>query len=284
MSAAQTALSTLQQNGKSGGRLQTDAGSTFVRVIGCGPPVFVVHGGPGFDHRYLVGPLEFLAERRSLIFFDQPGCGETPTPEQGPSLDHTIDHFRALFRSLAVGRSVGIIAHSWGALVAVAAFGSEQEGHAPAPDLIEGVLINPVAIHTEAYDDAYQRLLARLPSDVLQQVAQILTAGGDGAEAMRLLMPHYRSRDFAVPVEEFPLAAATYSVVVSQLGAFDYRAGLACCANLTMLVGADDFTGLDLLGDLQANCRETVVMPDIGHFPFFEDPASFRQIVERVLQ
>ena len=284
MPAAPISLSTLQHKGVSGDQLQTDAGSTFVRVIGCGPPVFVVHGGPGFDHRYLVRPLEFLAKSRSLIFFDQPGCGRTPAPESGPSLTHTIDHFRAFVRSLDVGRSVGIIAHSWGALIAIAAFDTEGEARAPALALMEGVLINPVAINKAAYDEAYNRLLARLPSEVLHAVSQILTSGGDGADAMRLLMPHYRSRDFAVPLEDFPLAATTYSAVVSQLGGFDYRNGLACCANLTMLIGEDDFTGLDLLGDLRAQCRETVVMPRTGHFPFFEEPTSFQNIMKSAFQ
>ena len=66
-------------------RVQIPEGPTFVKAVGTGPPILVVHGGPGFDHTYLVEPLAFLTDRRTLVFYDQPGCGQTPAPQGGVS-------------------------------------------------------------------------------------------------------------------------------------------------------------------------------------------------------
>ncbi len=44
--------------------------SLFVKVIGQGYPLLLMHGGPGLDHTSLL-PLEPLADRFTLIFYDQ---------------------------------------------------------------------------------------------------------------------------------------------------------------------------------------------------------------------
>src|SRR5207249_2070026 len=65
---------------------------TFILTIGLGPPVLVIHGGPGFDHRYLLPAVAELAKRRTLILYDQPGCGRTPAPSGGVTAEVTFRH------------------------------------------------------------------------------------------------------------------------------------------------------------------------------------------------
>src|SRR5215472_3667297 len=45
--------------------------------IGSGPPVIVLHGGPDFDHRYLLPELDDLADSYHLIYYDQRGHGRS---------------------------------------------------------------------------------------------------------------------------------------------------------------------------------------------------------------
>lgn len=49
----------------------------FVRRIGVGEPVFVIHGGPGLNHNYLLPHLDELSENYELIYFDQRYCGQS---------------------------------------------------------------------------------------------------------------------------------------------------------------------------------------------------------------
>ena len=43
--------------------------SLFVKTMGAGPPVVLMHGGPGLDHTTLLG-LAPLARYYQLIFYD----------------------------------------------------------------------------------------------------------------------------------------------------------------------------------------------------------------------
>jgi proline iminopeptidase len=49
----------------------------FTREIGSGPPIIVVHGGPDFDHAYLLPELDRLAGRARLVYYDQRGRGRS---------------------------------------------------------------------------------------------------------------------------------------------------------------------------------------------------------------
>src|SRR5689334_26961 len=51
------------------------AASLYVRDIGKGPAVIVLHGGPDFDHRYFLPDLDRLADSFHLIYYDQRGRG-----------------------------------------------------------------------------------------------------------------------------------------------------------------------------------------------------------------
>jgi proline iminopeptidase len=54
-------------------RIPVGSTSLYVRVVGKGPSVIVLHGGPDFDHRYLVPDLDRLGDAFRLIYYDQRG-------------------------------------------------------------------------------------------------------------------------------------------------------------------------------------------------------------------
>ena len=47
----------------------------YYREIGRGVPVIVLHGGPHFDHRYLLPDMDRLSDSYRLIYYDQRGHG-----------------------------------------------------------------------------------------------------------------------------------------------------------------------------------------------------------------
>ena len=74
------------------GYLDVPGGKVWYRAVGDNAeatPLLCLHGGPGFTHYYLE-PLEALADRRRVIFYDQLGCGRSDRPgrpllvERGP--------------------------------------------------------------------------------------------------------------------------------------------------------------------------------------------------------
>jgi pimeloyl-ACP methyl ester carboxylesterase len=274
--------------GGEGAVIDTDAGPTFVRSLGSGMPVVVFHGGPGFDHTYLVEPLASLTGRRRLVFYDQAGCGRTPRPADGVTIAATIAQARALLRMVAASANgrVGVIAHSWGALVLVAAYSAPAGGDArdgcDLPLLAEGALINPVAVTRKEWDAASQRLLSGASPRQLADFTRRLEEG-DGAGAMAVALPIYTRSGYARETGPFPLNAATYLAVTGSLGEIDYSAGARALAHLTLVNGTDDFTGPDLLAPLMAHSAK-VLHPALGHFPFFEAPAKFAALIDGVFR
>src|SRR4029450_12364266 len=58
-------------------RIPTGNASLYAREIGRGQPLIVLHGGPNFDHRYLLPDLDRLADAFRLIYYDQRGRGQS---------------------------------------------------------------------------------------------------------------------------------------------------------------------------------------------------------------
>ena len=96
------------------------AARLHVREIGEGPPIVVLHGGPDFDHVYLLPELDALADVGRLVAYDQRGRGRSYHGE-GPR-DVTIASEMAdldRIREWTGSPSVTVLGHSWGGLLAM---------------------------------------------------------------------------------------------------------------------------------------------------------------------
>lgn len=92
----------------------------FVREVGSGPPLVVLHGGPDFDHAYLLPELDRLAESFRLIYYDQRGRGRSATDVRAEevTIASEMDDLDALRRELELDKII-VLGHSWGGLLAM---------------------------------------------------------------------------------------------------------------------------------------------------------------------
>jgi len=84
-----------------------------------GIPLLVLHGGPGFPHDYLE-TLEDLADRRTVVFYDQLGCGRSERPDD-PSLwtiDRAVEEVATVRAALGLER-MHLFGNSWGGWLAL---------------------------------------------------------------------------------------------------------------------------------------------------------------------
>jgi proline iminopeptidase len=91
----------------------------YCSVQGKGPPLLVIHGGPGLSHEYL-HQLDVLTDSYTLLFYDQRGCGMSTT-EIGPetiTIDAFIEDIEA-YRKACNYDTVSILGHSWGGFLAM---------------------------------------------------------------------------------------------------------------------------------------------------------------------
>lgn len=110
-----------------------DSVRLYVRELGSGEPVIVVHGGFGAEHGYLIPAVDGLAREARFVFYDQRGSLRSPAVPEKISLPKHLEDLDLLRRELGLGR-VTLVAHSMGTLVAQ----SYLEAY---PDRVKGLIL-----------------------------------------------------------------------------------------------------------------------------------------------
>jgi pimeloyl-ACP methyl ester carboxylesterase len=92
--------------------------SLFVEVVGHGPPLVLMHGGPGADH-WTLRPFRRLADRFTLVFYDHRCNGRsTGAPVESMTFENLIADADALRERLGF-EHWAVLGHSFGGHVAL---------------------------------------------------------------------------------------------------------------------------------------------------------------------
>jgi proline iminopeptidase len=125
-------------------RIPVDGGaSLYARTLGRGQPMIVLHGGPDFDHAYLLPDLDRWRDAFHLIYYDQRGRGRSADgvrPED-VSLASDVADIEKVRQHFGFG-SPAVLGHSWGAVLAL-----EYALRHPA-HVSHLVLMNPAPVAT----------------------------------------------------------------------------------------------------------------------------------------
>lgn len=144
----------------------------FSRQIGQGEPVVVLHGGPAFDHGYLLPELDRLSDFMRLLYYDQRGRGRSrdgvnPADVSLASEIADMDSVRQHFGF----DSVGLLGHSWGCLLAL-----EYALRRPM-NVSCLILMNPAPASQKDADLMRERRRQRPPED-LDRMLEISSSAG----------------------------------------------------------------------------------------------------------
>lgn len=91
----------------------------YIRTMGAGEPIVIVHGGPGMNHTYFLQHLDQLAKKFKLVFYDQRASGQSAAPSADSiTLKFFVEDLEAIRQELHVEK-LNLFAHSWGAIPAV---------------------------------------------------------------------------------------------------------------------------------------------------------------------
>jgi proline iminopeptidase len=149
------------------------AGNTtlYSRAIGQGTPVIVLHGGPDFDHGYLLPELDRLGDAFRLVYYDQRGRGRSAenVRPQDVTLTSDLDDIDRVRRHFKLGPVV-LLGHSWGAVLAV-----EYALRNPAR-VSRLILLNPAPVSVSDLAAVRKAYLERLGDAVDRQRALVASA------------------------------------------------------------------------------------------------------------
>jgi len=266
----------------------------FVHREGAGEPAIVVHGGPVLDQSYLRPFLAPLGDDLHLVFYDQrlSGRSEGVVDSTSVRLDTFVDDIEGLRQALGLGR-VHVIAHSWGALLAM------KYAAAHADRLISLMLLDAMPPTSTLWQQEERALAAALtPEDTVGggalRAAQAFAAQEPAAIAA-FLRHSFRSqfRDpslaEALPfhiAEDYGERSRQFGFMIEDLIGFDLVEELPGIDVPTLVLYGEDEPGAGIGGDVIARAipgARRVIIPAAGHFPFVEQPEAFLAAVRAFL-
>jgi proline iminopeptidase len=256
----------------------------FERRVGSGPPVVVLHGGPGAHHDYLLPGFDALATGHELIYYDQRGGGRSAVARDVPVgwQEHVAD-LEALRVDWGLDR-LTLAGYSWGGLLALL-YATEY------PDRIARLaLVSSAPAWRAARNEFECRFQARTMTPALQAARQALRESGlrekdPAAHAARLfelaVAGYFHDPARATALTPFRVTERTRVEVWQSLGDFDLRPKLRALRFPALVLHGDDDPIPCETARETAECLDATfhLVRDCGHVPYVEAFEEFVAVV-----
>ena len=148
------------------GRIPVTGGHVWYGIVGGddGIPLVVLHGGPGWPHDMLVPPLSNLSNERSVIFYDQLGCGfsERPTDKSLWRMGRFVSELGEVINGLRLEK-YHVFGHSFGS--AIAAYFALTK-----PDGLSSLILSSPYLSTQIWEKGTAKLLESMPEDIQKAI------------------------------------------------------------------------------------------------------------------
>jgi proline iminopeptidase len=247
--------------------------------IGEGNSLLVVHGGPGLDHEYLVNWLRPLATLRTLVFYDQLGCGDDKTPPASLSASSVVEQLDRILDELAREGPIDVLAHSWGAYPLYECLLRPRR-----QEIQNIILVSPVGLTRERFDESGARLVARIPQGVLERIERADEPQISGTELMSLLAPFYQANPKSPVTLGFrSYNADTFNRITETLGNYDCRSVADWLPQRALRLYGDHDIEIPEGTQELAGRSTLLTVTSSGHFSFAEQAAEFIKCVSAFL-
>jgi len=273
----------------------------YTRRVGDGPPVVVLHGGPGAHHDYLLPQYDRLAGDggsrgarggRALLYYDQRGGGRSPVARDTLVgwREHVAD-LEALRRHLGTDR-LALLGYTWGALLAVL-YALEL------PTQVERLaLVCPAPATAQWRREFERRFTSRMAEPWIGRARRELTASGlarsDPERYRRLAFAlsvagYFHDPSRAREMTPFRVTARTQEAVWESLGDYDVRERIrrtfpkGKAPRSLVVAGIYDPMPIESARELAASLDTGVVELATGHAPHVEATEDFVRVLDSFL-
>jgi pimeloyl-ACP methyl ester carboxylesterase len=258
------------------------------RRAGSGPPVLLLHGGPGLGFDYLRGLADELAEENDVAWYQQRGL--EPSAAEGPyTVAADVGDARRVLDALGWQRA-HVVGHSWGGQLALHA------AEAMAERLLGVLAVDPLgSVGDGRWPEFDEEIFRRTPEAVrarAREIDELRTAGaGDeelALEGMRLVWPSYfADPERAPPMPDLRMASERSAEMVPSIQA-ELQALEAGLPRIRVPVGFvhGSRSPMPLAASMDAAERIprawVEVVEGAGHFVWVEAPGAVRAALRRL--
>jgi len=256
----------------------------YVRELGEGPPVLVLHPGPGLDGTVFLPGVELLARSHRVLLADLPGNGHSP---DGDRNEWTLAGFARAVEHLARDLELEdwtLLGHSFGGFVAMQHL----------VDFPESLAARYIASCTDASETPPpgepEDPLAGLSEEDRERVAEG-TAREQVATSPQQLKDAWMEQAPRLTVSEAALARMLRDVLFRpemarprDWGELEALSTLAFSEKPVLAIGAELDRAIDPVAArriaITAPRGELLMFDGCGHFPFAEQPQRYWEGVE----
>ena len=281
-------------------RVPVGSAELNVREVGSGAAILVLHGGPDFDHRYLLPDLDRLSDGYRLVYYDQRGRGDSRRvrPED-VSLASELADLDAVRQALHLDRVV-LLGHSWGTVLAL-------EYAVRHPERVSRmILMNPAPASTTQYRRVRKARLEALGSDLDRMKAIAATDAfkrGDPDAVAAYYRIHFKAAvarpdDLERVMTSFRASFTPERIVAGRAiedqlmketwasDGYDLLPRLAKVTVPTLVITGDhDFFPVSMSEEISRALPSSrlVTLGGCGHFTYLECPAEVRRSIDEFL-
>jgi len=270
----------------------------YIKKMGSGEPIVVIHGGPGIFHNYLVPHFKTLAQYYQVIFYDQRASGQTEFPEDTSSINIAtyVEDLEGLRNHLKIDK-LNLLGHSWGALVAL------KYGIKNPSKLNKLILVSPAPSNSDYFDQTFANMQKKRTDEDTKSLIQTKMSKEfenreiDAFRKVLLLGDKTNLADQSKIEElykpmEFSKDQANSLLIVSSLLERTYfnfdltKEGLENinCPSIILLGDLDNvpFSSTQAIQEKIPSCQ-LKVFKKCSHYPFFEASKEFNITVKDFL-
>lgn len=277
--------------------IDVDGAKLFVRLVGNGKPIIIVHGGPGMSHDYLAPQLiDLLADDYQLIFYDQRASGRSSGVDDTTRLtiSQFVEDLEMLRQQLNINR-LNLLGHSFGGLLAMYYATSYPN------NMNKLLLIDTSPASWELNFPYFRKTIAERQTETDKQELASIKAKedfGTNPDLMDRYLKIYFKPFFKDPLLSQQLTLGidknwilnfnvTNDLVWGDLAGYDIHDKLKFI-NASTLIMHGDKSVISIEGAQEINRHikdsKLIILKDIGHFPYIEDSKIFKKTVKTFLK
>ena len=262
----------------------------YVDIVGSGlvadgpemverPVVFILHGGPGFDHATVKPAFNPLADVAQLIYYDHRGQGRSDRSEAASwNLDQWADDLRELINTFGIEKPI-VLGLSFGGFVA------QNYAIRHADKLHKLILASTVArMLPQRVFDAFEKFggqSARIAAENFWGGPNTENTAVYMSECMPLYSRTIQDPDLLKRPIMSPDVISHFSKPEGENWSFDFRDSLSSirCPTLVTAGDIDPITPIEAIQEMADHIPKKYlqmeIFPDCGHGVHRDDPRAF---------
>lgn len=277
--------------------IEVEGARLFVRVVGSGQPLLVVHGGPGMSHDYLAPQLiESFKDAYQLIFYDQRASGKSSGVEDTSLIHLTqfVDDLERVRQHFKIDR-LNLLGHSFGGLLAM------YYSIAYADKVDKLLLVETSPASWEMNFPFFRKTVAERQTPEDKEELSAMEQQHDFGRNPVLMERYFKlyfatffrnpslTQNIVLGITENWLLNfnVTSNLIWQDLGKYDIYDKLPNITATTLVVHGDySVLSLDGIKEIVRRIPKSslVVLNEVGHFPYIEAPDAFSKTVKAFLR